>query len=153
MKTGDRIKNIRTLRGMTQKELGLAVGFPARSADVRIAQYENGTRTPKEDVVQLMAQVLKVKPSAITSHNNDIYIDLMYTLFDLENTFGLHIDQIEGELCLRMDRTHKDYVRIFEMMLAWYEKRKLAGISFDDANAYEEWKLNYPPVLDRSKGK
>ena len=37
MKIGDRIKRIRTMRGMTQKELGLAVGFPTRSADVRIA--------------------------------------------------------------------------------------------------------------------
>ena len=73
MKTGDRIKNIRTMRGMTQKELGLAVGFPARSADVRIAQYENGTRTPKEDVVQLMAQVLKVKPSAIKPQQRPLH--------------------------------------------------------------------------------
>ena len=36
--------------------------------------------------------------------------------------------------------------------LAWYENRELAGISFDDANVHKEWKLNYPPILDRSKG-
>lgn len=34
----ERIKRIRIKRGMTQKEFGLTLGFPARSADVQIAQ-------------------------------------------------------------------------------------------------------------------
>ena len=44
---GDKIHRIRDFRGMTQKQLGMAVGFDEKSADVRIAQYESGTRTPK----------------------------------------------------------------------------------------------------------
>ena len=40
MTVGDKIKKIRTFRGMTQKELGLAVGFEEKGADNRIAQYE-----------------------------------------------------------------------------------------------------------------
>ena len=40
MAINDRIKFIRNLRGMTQKYLGLAIGFPEKSADVRMAQYE-----------------------------------------------------------------------------------------------------------------
>ena len=43
MAIGERIHFFRTLRGMTQKYLGMAVGFPERSADVRLAQYETGT--------------------------------------------------------------------------------------------------------------
>ena len=50
MAIGERIHFFRTLRGMTQKYLGMAVGFPERSADVRLAQYETGTRTPKADL-------------------------------------------------------------------------------------------------------
>ena len=42
---GDKIHRIRDFRGMTQKQLGIAVGFDEKSADVRIAQYESGTRT------------------------------------------------------------------------------------------------------------
>ena len=41
MAIGERIHFFRTLRGMTQKYLGMALGFPEKSADVRLAQYEN----------------------------------------------------------------------------------------------------------------
>lgn len=34
-----RIKRIRTFRGLTQRELGLKLGYEERNADVRIAQY------------------------------------------------------------------------------------------------------------------
>ena len=40
MAIGERIHFFRILRGMTQKYLGTIVGFPERSADVRLAQYE-----------------------------------------------------------------------------------------------------------------
>ena len=45
---GDKIHRIRDFRGMTQKQLGKAVGFDEKSADVRIAQYESGTRRSEE---------------------------------------------------------------------------------------------------------
>lgn len=35
---GQRIRHYRMLRGMTQKALGIAVGFPPETADIRIAQ-------------------------------------------------------------------------------------------------------------------
>ena len=37
MAIGERIHFFRILRGMTQKYLGTIVGFPERSADVRLA--------------------------------------------------------------------------------------------------------------------
>ena len=37
MAIGKRIHFFRLLRGLTQKYLGTAVGFPKRSADVRLA--------------------------------------------------------------------------------------------------------------------
>ena len=46
MAIGERIHFFRLMREMTQKYLGIAVGFPKRSADVRLAQYETGTRKP-----------------------------------------------------------------------------------------------------------
>ena len=49
MAIGERIRFFRILRGMTQKYLGMTVGFPEKSADVRLAQYENGSRSPKAD--------------------------------------------------------------------------------------------------------
>ena len=37
MTVGEKIKKIRTFRGMTQKELGLAVGFEEKGADNRLS--------------------------------------------------------------------------------------------------------------------
>ena len=45
MSPGQRIRHYRMLRGMTQKALGIAAGFPPKTADIRIAQYESGVRT------------------------------------------------------------------------------------------------------------
>ena len=45
---GRKLKHLRQKNHLTQKELGIAVGFPDSCADVRIAQYEGDVRTPKE---------------------------------------------------------------------------------------------------------
>lgn len=65
LNTGKRIRHFRILCGMTQKALGIAVGFPQDSADVRIAQYESGARTPKRNLLCQMAKALGVSPSAL----------------------------------------------------------------------------------------
>ena len=65
MAIGERIHFFRLLRGMTQKYLGTLVGFPERSADVRLAQYETGSRKPKADLTATLAQVLDVAPQAL----------------------------------------------------------------------------------------
>ena len=44
--------------------------------------------------------------------------------FRLIQIIEIHIDQIDGELCLRMDCIHKEYVSVFDMMLEWYEAWK-----------------------------
>ena len=44
MAIGERIRFFRNLRGMTQKYLGTVVGFPEKTADIRMAQYESGTK-------------------------------------------------------------------------------------------------------------
>ncbi len=52
MAIGERIRFFRNLRGMTQKYLGMQVGFPEKTADIRMAQYESGSRTPKADLTK-----------------------------------------------------------------------------------------------------
>ena len=66
MAIGERIHFFRLLRGMTQKYLGMALGFPEKSADVRLAQYETGSRTPKAQNfmrVEEVAQELGISKS------------------------------------------------------------------------------------------
>ncbi len=65
MAIGERIRFFRNLRGMTQKYLGTVVGFPEKTADIRMAQYESGTRTPKADLTNKLAEVFGISPYLI----------------------------------------------------------------------------------------
>ena len=80
MATGERIRFFRILRGMTQKYLGLMLGFPPNSADVRLAQYESEDRTPKAELTAQLAEVLDVSPQAIAVPDIDTMDGLMHTL-------------------------------------------------------------------------
>ena len=88
MAIGKRIRFFRNRKGMTQKQLGEMLGFLGRTSDVRIAQYESESRTPKSDLVKEMAQIFDVSPRAINVPNIDSYIGLMHTLFALEDSTG-----------------------------------------------------------------
>ena len=59
-KIGEKIKKIRIKNCLTQKQLGILVGFSESNADIRIAQYESGTRVPKEELMEKIAEVLNV---------------------------------------------------------------------------------------------
>ena len=75
MMIGKRIKNIRKKCGMTQKELGVAVGFNVKSADVRIAQYESGKRKPKEKILTSIANALNVSLKTLDNPDRTIIIE------------------------------------------------------------------------------
>ena len=85
---GRKLKHLRQKNQLTQKELGMAVGFPDSCADVRIAQYESDVRTPKEDLMKIFASTLGVSFSAIRVQIrwNDIHIvsgpDCFFLFFD-----------------------------------------------------------------------
>lgn len=87
MTIGERIHFFRILRGMTQKYLGTLIGFPEKSADVRLAQYETGIRTPKSDITYALANALDVSPQALDIPDIDSDIGLMHTFFALEDIY------------------------------------------------------------------
>ena len=98
MAIGERIKRIRNIRKLTQKELGLAVGFEENTADVRIAQYESNTRTPKEEMLRKIASALDVNYAAIYKPTLYSAEDVMFALFELDEHYGIRLlDAIEEE--------------------------------------------------------
>ena len=149
MAIGERIRFIRNLRGMTQKYLGTLVGFPEKTADIRMAQYEAGTRTPKEDLTKALAGALDVSPLALNVPDIDSYFGLMHTLFALEDRYGLTIETRDGEVLFRIDpRKGKDAARISELVYAWVavaEKYRAGEISRDE---YDKWRYYYPQYDD-----
>ncbi len=123
MAIGERIRFFRNKKGVTQKYLGQVVGFPERSADVRMAQYETGSRTPKADLTRTLAGFFEVSTDALTVPDIDSDIGLMHTLFALEDIRGLTVGEIDGEICLKLDKC-KTYVDMLEMLSAWAEQAK-----------------------------
>ena len=144
MAIGERIRFIRNLRGMTQKYLGTLVGFPEKTADIRMAQYEAGTRTPKEDLTKALAGALDVSPLALNVPDIDSHFGIMHTLFALEDRYGLTIETRDGEV----PRKGKDAARISKLVCAWAaiaEKHRAGEISRDE---YDRWRYYYPQYDD-----
>ena len=145
MAIGERIHFFRMMRGTTQKYLGMALGFPEKSADVRLAQYENGSRTPKADVTAALAQALDVSPKALDVPEIDSDIGLMHTLFTLEDRYGLKINEMDGEVCLKVDvRKNKDAARLHEMLCSWQQAAAMLEAGEISKEDYDRWRYHYP---------
>lgn len=147
MAIGERIRFLRIMRGLTQKYLGMRIGFSESTVEVRIAQYENGARTPKKKMVADFAKKLDVSTVALTVPDIDTDIGLIHTLFTLEDLHRLTIGEIDGELCLQLNNSKgMTYVRMLEMFMAWQkeaEKLKAGEITKEE---YGQWRYNYPPI-------
>ena len=145
MAIGERINFFRNLRGMTQKYLGVRVGFPERSADVRLAQYETGTRTPKAEMTAALANILDVSPQALSVPDIDSYIGLTHTLFTLEDRYGLKVCECDGEVHLRVDVNHgKDAAELSKSLAAWCEQAAKLEAGEISKEEYDRWRYRYP---------
>ena len=93
LKLGARIRKIRMFRKLTQKELGRRLGYGESSADVRIAQYESGQRTPKQETLIRIAEILEVDVRNFLNPGIATMDELMETLFwmDEENRELFHL--------------------------------------------------------------
>ena len=147
MAIGERIRFIRNLRGMTQKYLGMAVGFPERAADVRMAQYESGTRTPKADLTNEIAHVLDVSPSALGVPDIDTEIGLMHTFFAMEDLYAIKIGEINGEVCLRLDKTDfNKWHSMLDRFRPWLEEKQRLERGEITKEEYDQWRYTYPEI-------
>lgn len=139
-----RIRFFRKLRGMTQKRLGLAVGFPEKTADVRVAQYEIDARGPKAALRERFAAALDVSVNALAIPDVETPAGLMHTLFVLEDIYGFQIvDSPEG-LCLRLNEPALP--RCGQLRLAlqtWYTFRLEMEAGILPKTEYDQWRYNY----------
>lgn len=150
MSIGERIKFFRKRSFMTQKDLGVAIGYTQGTADIRIAQYESGKRTPKADTLEKLAEVFKVSPTALDVPNTDNMNGIMQTLFSLEDSHGLTLTiREEGSVCILTDLTKPDdglLINIYE----WARKCDQLRKGEISQNEYDEWKYNTSDFLSIS---
>ena len=145
MAIGKRIRYCRILRGMKLKELGMKIGFPEKSADVRMAQYEAETRMPKAGLTAAMANALDVSPLALTVPDIDSDLGLMHTLFALEDICGLRVEEADGEICLGVDASQgARAASLREMLRAWREQAARLEAGEITREEYDRWRYRYP---------
>lgn len=145
MGIGERIRFFRNRKGWTQRELGVKLGFSERTADVRVAQYESGKRAPKEPMIKDLSRIFDVDALALTVPDIDTDYRLMHTLFALEDTYGLTIAMLDGEVCLKMDLNHPKYsMSLHKDLRSWNTvKTRLRNGSMTQ-ESYDHWKYTFP---------
>ena len=145
MAFGERIRKFRNMIGMTQQELGTKLGFSEKSAVIRVGQYENENRKPKQDMINNMAYIFDVASESITVPDIDNYIGLMHTLFALEDRYGLTVTMLDGQICLKQDINHPNYNRsLADDLQSWYDKKSKLTSGSILASEYDHWRYNFP---------
>lgn len=150
MAIGERIKFFRTIKGWTQKELGVKLGFSERTADVRVAQYESEKRLPKDQMITTLAYLLDVDALALKVPDIDTDYGLMHTLFALEDRYGLTVAMLEGEVCLKMDVNHPKYdSTLHGNLFSWHSIKSRLRNGSVTKEAYDHWRYTFP--ADRAR--
>ena len=144
----ERIRYIRKLRKLTQTGLGVKIGFPESSAEVRIAQYETGMRTPKENGIKVIADILDVSPLALQVPDIDSNMGLMHTFFALEDMYGLEIKTEDNKLIFQFKDERKLDPSLHQMLFAWAKQTEKLRNSEITKEEYDKWRYNYPKYDD-----
>jgi transcriptional regulator with XRE-family HTH domain len=143
MQIGERIKQARVHRGLTQKALGLLVGFDENTADVRIAQYESSTRTPKADMRNKLAAALNINYRYFYDSHAYAAEDYMFLFFEIDEHAPLELTSYVDDGDKKIN-VHVPYPLVDDFLEHWMEvKQALADGEMSKAD-YTEWKLNWP---------
>ena len=145
MAFGERIHFFRNKCGMTQKQLGKLLGFPESLLMCVWLNMKQDHRSPKADLTAASADALDVAPQALAVPDIDSYIGLMHTLFTLEDRYGLHVDETDGEIYLKVDvRKNKDAAQLHQMLCAWRQASAMLEAGEITQNDYDNWRYHYP---------
>ena len=157
MTIGERIKTIREFRKMTQRELGIAIGYDDKTARARISQYEINYRIPKDETLILLANALSINVNAIQNYSLASSTEIMEYLFWLDEKMerkGVFLYQTEAKTINIQIHTadndkpkigiNLDYTGLEMKLREWYiRKEQLAKGDLSEQN-YFEWIIGYP---------
>lgn len=134
MKLGEKIRYFRRKAELTQKQLGIMLGFTESNADVRIAQYESGTRKPSYLIMKNMSDKLDVSMYALEAPEIDLrrQNETMHILFALEDA-GLIQFTDSGILIDTKDKNFR------KRLLQW----RTVHSKIADKESYDEWRYRY----------
>ena len=148
MTLGNKIRKYRKLNSLTQKELGLKVGFSEETADSRIRKYESDLMAPKSAMRNKLADALGVDLSALSDINVSTVEDVMQLLFQFEEAFGMEIEKRDGKTYLSLDDDNNEIRTLITYMNIWRTQRRLLlpdpkNVTKEQMRAYELWKSRF----------
>ena len=125
---GERIRFVRTFRGMSQTELAGKIGLGANeNGRTRISQYENGKRVPKEELLEKISDALDVDSLYLSTKVHTHALDIAFDLLDWDN----------GVLIKYDDFMFKNFFK------EWAEKQAALKEGKITKEQYIEWKINF----------
>ena len=135
MISGQKLKKLRLLRDLTQKELAIKAGL----TDAAIRNYELGNRSPTKEQMQKIAQALECDISALTDHEPNSIHEFIHIIFDYEKEMKLSplVDDATSAL-LSHDMNFNDF------LVEWDEMRKKHYNGEITDEEFEDWKLSFP---------
>ena len=146
MKIGERIKYFRKLRNLTQKELGLLMGYEENTASSRIFQYESGLRNPTEETIIKLSNIFGISRYVFEVQDLTSELVLIHVLFELENIWDVDIKQIDSYFSLQFGDDEAVNPTLFNHLSSWREMKEKYKKGEITAEAYNEWKNTYSPV-------
>jgi len=148
MTIGEKIKKFRTAHELSQKQLAIMSGM----SEPAIRNYELGNRTPNAKQIEKISGALGISSFALANPDIESYLGVMHSLFALEDMYGLYIDEIDGIMCLRLDKHNRSFHEFFDRFTEWKsesDKLRNEEITRDE---YDAWRYSYPRIeVERQK--
>ncbi|MGI6348309.1 MAG: helix-turn-helix domain-containing protein [Eubacteriales bacterium] len=135
MISGKKLRELRLLRNLTQKELAIK----SRLTDAAIRNYELGNRSPSREQLEKIAEALNCDSSALLDHNLTTNFDFFQILFDSEDSQKLRPLVEEGTVAIM---SHSPELNDF--IIEWDEMRKKHYNGEITDEELRDWKLSYP---------
>lgn len=138
MSIANRIRYFRCRLGLTQKALGMLMGFSEKTAHVRICQYEAGSIQPSQKRIDELAQIFQVSAAAIKTPEIDTIAGLMHTLFLLEELYGFRFSETGSGF--RLELPCPSDPALDSALRSWAEQTELFENQHITQSEYGYWK-------------
>ncbi len=151
MTVGEKIKYYRELNGFSKRELGLRAGFSFSTAAVRISQYESEQTIPREEVLAKIATALNVDISALANINISNEAELLHTLFELENNYGVKITKNNDSYSITFENLIYKNRTLLSYLDAWYNRQQQLDLNLNTEKEYNLWRSNFPLEIRKNE--
>lgn len=113
------------LRGIRQEETAGKIGLGYnKNGRTRISQYENGKRTPKEDMPEKISEALNVESYYLSTKEHTAILDFVFMLFDFDQDDLFNLIK-ENERYL----VYLDYnIFLDDIMEEWMQKKLILEV-------------------------